>query len=67
LIASPASPGGAELIDGCSLCGYLYDPAVGDPAHGIAPGTRFEDLPPEWRCPRCGADKDEFMTVPRPA
>jgi rubredoxin len=55
------------LIDGCSLCGYLYDPAAGDPAHGIAPGTRFEDLPPEWKCPRCGADKDEFMAVPRPA
>lgn len=54
------------MIDGCSLCGYRYDAAIGDPAHGIPPGTRLEDLPDDWRCPRCGADKSEFMKVPRP-
>lgn len=56
-----------ELIDGCSLCGYRYDPAVGDPAHGVAPGTPFAELPATWTCPRCGAGKDEFMPVPRRA
>jgi len=44
----------------CLVCGYVYDPAVGDPERGIAPGTRFEDLPEDWTCPECGASKDEF-------
>lgn len=44
----------------CSVCGYIYDPAVGDPESGIAPGTLFEDLPEEWVCPVCGADKSMF-------
>ena len=44
----------------CSVCGYIYDPAKGDPDGGIAPGTRFEDLPADWSCPVCGADKDSF-------
>lgn len=44
----------------CSLCQYVYDPAVGDPDHGIAPGTSFEDLPDDWCCPLCGAGKDVF-------
>ena len=44
----------------CSICGYTYDPAVGDPDHGIAPGTRFEDIPEDWKCPRCRQDKDKF-------
>ncbi|MBR2258505.1 MAG: rubredoxin [Blautia sp.] len=34
-------------------CGYIYDPEKGDPKHDIAPGTKFEDLPDDWRCPRC--------------
>jgi rubredoxin len=44
----------------CLLCGYIYDPAEGDPTQGIAPGTAFEDLPSDWECPDCGASKDEF-------
>ena len=35
-------------------CGYRYDPAIGDPEHGIPPGTPFEDLPDDWECPECG-------------
>ena len=41
-------------------CGYEYDPAVGDPDNGIAPGTKWEDLPEDWTCPVCGLDKDSF-------
>jgi len=44
----------------CTVCGYVYDPAVGDPDSGIAPGTSFEDLPDDWVCPDCGAGKDMF-------
>jgi flavin reductase (DIM6/NTAB) family NADH-FMN oxidoreductase RutF/rubredoxin len=44
----------------CGVCGYIYDPADGDPDNGVAPGTAFEDLPEDWVCPVCGAEKDEF-------
>ncbi len=44
----------------CDACGYEYDPAVGDPDNGIAPGTAFEDLPEDWVCPVCGVGKDMF-------
>lgn len=44
----------------CVVCGYIYDPAEGDPASGIAPGTAFQDLPDSWVCPVCGAPKTEF-------
>ncbi len=44
----------------CSVCGYEYDPAVGDPDGGIAPGTPFEDIPDDWVCPVCGVGKDMF-------
>ncbi len=44
----------------CDVCGYIYDPAVGDPDNGIEPGTAFEDLPEDWLCPLCGVGKDEF-------
>ena len=44
----------------CTVCGYVYDPAAGDPANGVAPGTAFEDLPDDWVCPDCGADKSYF-------
>ena len=44
----------------CDVCGYVYDPAVGDPDSGIAPGTAFEDLPADWVCPLCGVGKDQF-------
>ncbi len=44
----------------CTICGYIYDPAEGDPASGIAPGTAFAALPDSWVCPVCGAPKSEF-------
>ncbi|MFR1759542.1 MAG: rubredoxin [Christensenellaceae bacterium] len=44
----------------CSVCGYEYDEAVGDPDNGIAPGTRFADLPEDFVCPLCGVGKDQF-------
>ncbi|MFH1615178.1 MAG: rubredoxin [Planctomycetota bacterium] len=44
----------------CTVCGYIYDPAVGDPDNGIDAGTLFEDLPDDWSCPECGAAKEEF-------
>lgn len=44
----------------CLLCGYVYDPAQGDPKGGIAPGTPGEALPPDWHCPNCGADQNKF-------
>lgn len=44
----------------CTLCGYVYDPAVGDEDNGVAPGTAFEAIPEEWVCPLCGAGKDQF-------
>ena len=47
----------------CALCGYIYDPAEGDPAHGVAPGTAWEQVPSTWSCPLCGVDKDMFKKV----
>lgn len=44
----------------CIICGYIYDEAAGIPEKGIAPGTRWEDLPDDWSCPLCGASKSEF-------
>ncbi len=44
----------------CTICQYVYDPTVGDPDHGIAPGTPFEAIPDDWSCPLCGAGKDVF-------
>ncbi|NOX34689.1 MAG: rubredoxin [Deltaproteobacteria bacterium] len=44
----------------CGPCGYVYDPDDGDPDNGIDPGTSFEDLPDDWCCPICGAEKDDF-------
>ena len=41
----------------CSVCSYTYDEAKGIPEAGIAPGTKWEDLPSDWKCPWCGADK----------
>lgn len=44
----------------CTVCGYVYDPAEGDPDSGIKPGTPFEQLPDDWVCPVCGVDKSQF-------
>ena len=47
----------------CDVCGWIYDPAIGDPDNGVEPGTPFEKLPDGWVCPECGADKDQFSPV----
>lgn len=47
----------------CTVCGYVYDPAAGDPDGGIKPGTAFEDIPDSWTCPVCGASKSEFKKL----
>ena len=44
----------------CTVCGYIYDPELGDPENGVAPGTAFENLPEEWVCPECGVEQDLF-------
>ena len=44
----------------CIVCGYVYDPAIGDDTQGIAPGTSFEALEESWLCPLCGVDKTQF-------
>jgi rubredoxin/flavin reductase (DIM6/NTAB) family NADH-FMN oxidoreductase RutF len=45
----------------CTVCNYVYDPAIGDPDGGIQPGTAFKDIPEEWVCPVCGVTKDKFV------
>ena len=47
----------------CSICGYIYDPAAGDPEHGVPAFTPFEELPPDWTCPVCGAGRELFTKV----
>jgi rubredoxin len=45
----------------CQVCGYIYDPEVGDPVGGVPPEVAFEELPDDWICPQCGAGKDQFV------
>ena len=47
----------------CTVCGYIYNPTVGDSTQGIVPGTKFEDLPDSWVCPECGVGKDMFEKI----
>ncbi len=47
----------------CMVCGHVYDPAKGDPAKGIEPGTSFENLPDDWKCPTCGVEKEDFEKI----
>jgi len=47
----------------CIICGYIYDPDEGDEENDIEPGVPFDDLPPEWTCPDCGAGQDEFVEL----
>ncbi len=47
----------------CMVCGYIYDPAMGDPDNGIKPGTPFTEIPDSWACPVCGASKSEFEKI----
>ncbi|MGB9860200.1 MAG: flavin reductase [Moorellaceae bacterium] len=61
----PAAPESAKAAPKyqCSICNYIYDPAQGDPEHGIDPGTPFERLPEGWTCPICGAGKEAFTMI----
>ena len=62
---------GVEVYDGgrcmnkwqCIVCGFIYDEAEGWPEDGIAPGTRWEDVPDDWECPDCGVGKDDFEMI----
>ena len=47
----------------CKICGHIYDHEVGDPASGIAPGTVFEDIPDDWKCPICGVTKKDYEPI----
>jgi rubredoxin-NAD+ reductase len=47
----------------CDICGHIYDEADGDEGSGIEPGTRWEDVPDDWRCPECGAEKSEYILL----
>ena len=47
----------------CVLCGWIYDPAKGDPNNGVEAGTQFEEVPEDWTCPLCGADKEQFEKI----
>ena len=47
----------------CLICGWIYDEAKGSPEEGIAPGTKWEDIPVNWTCPDCGARKDDFEMI----
>jgi rubredoxin len=47
----------------CTVCGYVYDPEIGDSEGGIEPGTPFEELPEDWVCPECGVGKEEFERI----
>lgn len=45
----------------CVVCGYVYDPEIGDPDSGVAPGTSWEDVPEDWVCPLCAVGKDHCL------
>ena len=47
----------------CAVCGHIYDPLLGDPDSGIAPGTSFEDIPDDWVCPICGVGKEDYVKM----
>jgi len=47
----------------CQICDHVYDEALGEPAAGLAPGTRWEDIPADWVCPDCGAGKADFKVL----
>jgi len=47
----------------CLICGFIYEEVVGAPEKGIEPGTRWQDIPLSWRCPDCGAGKEDFEMV----
>lgn len=67
-VSRPSVESDVKTSDGkskymCQICGYIYNPAVGDETSGIAAGTAFEDLPSNWQCPVCKVSKDEFKKI----
>jgi rubredoxin len=68
-LEAPTHFDGASVTSGaikkwiCELCGWIYDEEAGAPEDGIPPGTRWADVPVDWRCPLCGAGKDDFEMV----
>lgn len=60
MILKRSNIGGENMKYVCSVCGYVYDEEAGDPENGIAPGTKFEDLPDTYTCPLCGVPKELF-------
>ncbi len=54
---------GEKQLYQCIVCGWIYDPDVGDPDSGISPGTEFEDIPDDWMCPICGVTKKDFKPI----
>ncbi len=61
--ATPEGPATMNKWE-CVVCGFIYDEAAGMPEDGIAPGTRWEDIPDDWECPECGVNKSDFEMVP---
>ncbi|MGO4329042.1 rubredoxin [Cupriavidus sp. 2TAF22] len=64
--AGPAELVGAGVefkVWQCALCGFMYDESVGMPDEGILAGTRWEDIPDDWRCPECAVGKSDFEMV----
>jgi len=64
----PVTPKGLGGVDmpakyRCTVCGYIYDPELGDPDGSIQPGTPFEEIPDDWVCPVCGAAKSDFERI----
>ena len=47
----------------CDVCGWVYDPAIGDPDNGVEPDTAFEDVPDDWKCPECFVGKEDFSPI----
>ena len=47
----------------CVICGFIYDESLGQPGDGIAPGTKWEDIPDNWACPDCGGGKADFQMI----
>ena len=60
---APSAQGGNNMEKYECPCGYIYDPEAGDPEGGIAPGTKWEDIPDDWICPICGLGKDAFSPL----
>lgn len=60
-MGATSSPQATQRLWLCESCGFIYDPAEGDPDGGIPPGTAFEDIPETWICPVCGVRKTDFV------